>query len=161
MKRFTLSGLIESKPGLVLIRTSDWTRSGLDALRRAQRDVARDAPAHGKPDQVQLRRPEVLDHAQHVAGEVLEVQRAVVVVGLAVAARVPGHGPVAAREELELAGPVAAVAADAVEKQHQLTLAGDRKRQARRGFDENRVQGLFSLRSRDFYCTTSIFVVLL
>src|SRR2546422_3275683 len=37
-------------------------------------------------------RLQALHHAQHVAGEMLEMQRALVVVGVAVAARVPGGG---------------------------------------------------------------------
>ena len=86
-KRFTLSGRqrVEARVG------ADQDER-LHALGRAQRDVARDAPAHRQPDEVQLPRLEVLGDAQHVAGEVLELQRAFVVVGVAVAARVPGGG---------------------------------------------------------------------
>jgi hypothetical protein len=41
---------------------------------------------------------------------------------------------------LELDPPVASVAADPVEEKHQLAVAGDRYREPRRWFDENRVQ---------------------
>jgi hypothetical protein len=79
----------------------------------------------------------VLGDAQHVAGEVVELQRAFVVVGVAVAACVPGGGvkPVGG-EEIDLAGPVAPVAADAVQKQDQLAMAGDRNRETRGRLDE-------------------------
>jgi hypothetical protein len=84
----------------------------------------------------------MLGDAQHVAGEVVELQRAVVVVGIAVAARVPGSGLEVVREEFDLAGPVAPVAADAVEKEDEGPAAGDRDSETRCRFDENRFQVL-------------------
>jgi hypothetical protein len=84
---------------------------------------------------------EVLGEAHDIAGEMVELQRAFVVVRVAVAARIPGGGAVPMLgEELDLAGPVAPVAADAVEKQDQLAMAGDRNRKARCRLDEGCVQ---------------------
>jgi hypothetical protein len=83
----------------------------------------------------------VLGDAQHVAGEVLELQRAFVIVGVAVAARIPGRGAETMRgEEVDLAGPVAPVTANAVEKQDQLAVAGDGDREARCRLDEDGFQ---------------------
>jgi hypothetical protein len=62
------------------------------------------------------------------------------VVGIAVAARVPGGRAIAPREELELRGPVAAVAAYAVKEEQELALARERQREARRGTDEDGFQ---------------------
>jgi hypothetical protein len=71
----------------------------------------------------------------------VELQRAFVVVRVAVTARIPGGGAVSMRgEEIDLAGPVAPVAADAVEKQDQLAMAGDSNRKARCRLDEGCVQ---------------------
>ena len=83
----------------------------------------------------------MLGDAQQVGGEVLvELQRAFVVLGVAVAARVPGGGPEMAREELDLACPVAPAAADAVQEEEQGAFAGDRHGKARRGPDADRFQ---------------------
>jgi hypothetical protein len=68
----------------------------------------------------------VVGESQHVAGKSVELQGAFVVVGIAVAARIPGRGAKSMRgKESDLAGPVAPVAANAVEKQDQLAVAGD------------------------------------
>jgi hypothetical protein len=75
---------------------------------------------------MQLARLEMIGDAQQVAGEVLlELQRTVIVLGVAVAARVPRRRLEAAREELELARPVAPAAADAMQEENEGTLAGD------------------------------------
>jgi hypothetical protein len=87
----------------------------------------------------------VLGDAQHVAGEVVELQRSLVVVGVAVAARVPRRRAKAPREELDLVAPVAAVAADAVQEQDQLAAAGDGDRESRRRLDKNAFQGYSAL----------------
>ena len=121
----------------------------MQPLGRAQRHVTRDAAAHGQADEVELARLEVLGDAQDVADEMLELQRAVVVLGIAVAARVAGRGLEAARKELDLAAPVTPVAADPVQEKHQLAVAGDGHRKPRCRFDENRVQGSLRLCSRD------------
>jgi hypothetical protein len=47
----------------------------------------------------------------------IELQRAFVVLGIAVAARIPGRGPESTGEELDLPRPVAAAAADAVQEE--------------------------------------------
>jgi hypothetical protein len=92
---------------------------------------------------------EVLRHAQHVADQVLELQPALVVVGLAEAARVPRGDLEAVREALQLRRPVAAVAADAVQQQDQAAGARDRYGEARRGPDEDGLGGGFQGLSRE------------
>src|SRR5438309_7066290 len=67
----------------------------------------------------------------------LEVQRALVVVGIAVAARVPGGGREMLGKHRQLQIPVAAIAAYAVQEQHQRTRSLDRDRDARCWFDED------------------------
>ena len=131
------------------------------ALGCAQGDVACDAPAHGKADEVELRCLEVRRDAQHVAGELLELQRAFVILRIAVAARIPGGGLEAAGEKLDLAGPVAAIAADAVQKKDELSRARDRDREPRRRIDKDRFQDLFRLGSRDSDRARATFAVLL
>src|SRR3989442_14813247 len=64
------------------------------------------------------------------------MQRAVVIVGIAVAARVPGGGPEMLGEHRQLQIPVAAIAAYSVQEQHQRTRSLDRNREARRRLDE-------------------------
>ena len=90
--------------------------------------------------------PEVLGDAQHVAGEVVEVQRPLVVVGFPVAARVPRRRLVALRrKERHLGVPVLPVPADAVQEQDQRAASGDRDREPRRRPDEDRLQGYSAL----------------
>jgi len=55
-----------------------------------QRGAHRDPPAHREAEQVAFRHAEMVEHAQHVGDVVVEGERAVVVVAVAVAARVPG-----------------------------------------------------------------------
>src|SRR6185312_11887638 len=86
-------------------------------------------------------RLEMVGDAQHVAGEVLvELQRTVVVLGVAVATRVPRGRFEAAREELDLAIPVAPVAADAMQQENERSLAGDGDGKARGRPDVDRLQ---------------------
>ena len=93
-----------------------------------------------------FRRLEVLDDAHHVGAEVLvELQRPFIVVGVAVAARVPGGGAKALGEEFDLVAPVAPVAADAVQEEQQRPAAGDRDGEPRRRLDEDGVQGYSAL----------------
>ena len=89
---------------------------------------------------MKLFRAEAGGDAQHVGGEIIEAERAFVVVGIAVAARVGRRYAEVTVEVLELRGPVAAVAADAVEKKDELAVARDRDREPRRRIDENRIQ---------------------
>jgi hypothetical protein len=86
-----------------------------------------------------------IQKAKNVRGEVAEVQRAFVIVRIAVAARVPGDGGEAAREELELRIPRAPVAADAVQEDDVRSLSRDREREPRRPGDEQRVQAYSAL----------------
>ena len=59
----------------------------------------------------------MIEHAHQIGREDRELERAFVVVGLTVAARVPGGGAMSRGEEREPRVPVAAVAADAVEEE--------------------------------------------
>jgi hypothetical protein len=77
----------------------------------------------------------MIEHPLEIGRERRELERALVVVGIAVAARVPGGGAIARGEERELGVPVAAVAADAVQEDEELALARERQREARRGAD--------------------------
>ena len=65
----------------------------------------------------------MIEQAQHVAGEIAEIERPVIVVRLAVAARVPGDRVELLGEDRDLVVPVGAVAADAVHEQDQRPLA--------------------------------------
>ena len=56
-------------------------------------------PPMDRPTRWSSARLEVLGDAQHVPGEIVELQRALVVLGIAVAARVPGRGLEAVREK--------------------------------------------------------------
>jgi hypothetical protein len=88
---------------------------------------------------------EVTKDAQQVGGKAMKIERAFIVVGIAVAARVPGGRGEPAREELDLRVPGAAAAADAVQEKDQRSLARDREREARRCADENRFQAYSAL----------------
>ena len=89
-----------------------------------------------------LFRSEMVGDAHHVGGEVLiELQRAFIVLGIAVAPRVPGGGPEVGREEFDLPRPVAPAAADAVQEEEESAFAGDRYGQARDRPDTNGSQG--------------------
>src|SRR6185369_8867321 len=73
-----------------------------------------------------------IDRPEQVRGEILELERALVVVGIAVAARVPRGGLESVlRKEGELVLPVVAIAADAVEEQDQRPPSRARHRDAR------------------------------
>ena len=99
----------------------------------------RDAPAHREAHHVRLFGAEMIEHAHEIGRERRELERAFVIVRIAVAAR-PRRPRDGAREKLELRGPVAAVAADAVQEEDRLAFAGERQREARRGTDEERFQ---------------------
>ena len=72
---------------------------------------------------------EMIEDAHEIGGEVGEIEGAVVVVRLAVAARVPGAGVELAGEHRELVGEVLAPPADAVQEDDQrpvtIVLDGD------------------------------------
>jgi hypothetical protein len=97
---------------------------------------------------VRLFLAEVIEHAREIGRERRELERTFVVVGIAVAARVPGGDAIARGEERELRAPVAAVAADAVQEDDELALARERQREARRGRDQDRFQATRLLRRR-------------
>src|SRR5436190_13963976 len=88
---------------------------------------------------MRARHAEVLEHAQQVFAEHGEVERPFVVVGLTVAARVPGSRLVRAGEELHLRIPVLPPAANAMQEDEEFALARHRQGKARRGTDEDRI----------------------
>src|SRR4051812_8042233 len=95
-------------------------RQRAQALRVRQGKIARDASPHREPRKMHPGLAEEVDRAMHVGGEILEPQRALVVVRVAVAARVPCGGPEPVlREKGELVLPMVAVAADPVEEEHE------------------------------------------
>jgi hypothetical protein len=113
-----------------------------------EREVARDPAAHGEAHQVRLFGAEMIEHPREIARERGELEWTFVVVGIAVAARVPGGRAISSREELELRGPVAAVAAYAVKEEQELAFARERQREARRGTDADRFQATRPSRRR-------------
>src|SRR5688572_4811884 len=115
------------------------------ALRMAQGEVARDAPAHGQPDEMRLLRLEVVEDPQQILGERGEIQGPGVVVRVAVAARIPGRRPETRGEDRQLLVPVMAVAADAVQENHQRPAAVDAQRDARSRADVDRFHGYSAL----------------
>jgi hypothetical protein len=106
----------------------------------AQRCLAGDPPAHRQADEVRFLFLEEIEHADHVGHEVGKSTRLFVILRIAIAARVPRRRLVPRREEIELAGPVVSVPADAVQEEKERSLAGDRQREARRGPDEDGFQ---------------------
>jgi hypothetical protein len=104
-------------------------------------EIARDAPAHRQAHEVDLFCFQEIDHPQHVGAEIIELQRPVVIVRVAVAARVPGNRLIGRRERRELRVPMAPIAADAVQEQEQGSAAGDAQRDARRTGDQDGFQG--------------------
>jgi hypothetical protein len=83
---------------------------------------------------------EEIQHPQDIVDKITEPQCICVIVRIAVAARVPRRRLVPRREEIELAGPVVPMPADAVQEEKEGSLAGDRQREARRGPDEDGFQ---------------------
>ena len=61
---------------------------------------------------------EAVEHPERVAREIPEIERALIVVRVAVTARVPGDGMEAVAEGFDLGGPVRPVAADPVQEEH-------------------------------------------
>src|SRR5438105_6731966 len=86
---------------------------------------------------MRLARAEVIEHAQQVFAEDGEIERSLVVLGLAVAACIPRRRLVARGKLSELRIPVLPPAADAVEEEEQLAFPRDGKRKARRRADEH------------------------
>ena len=84
---------------------------------------------------MRLRRAEVVEHAHDVVGVVGEREGTFIVVAVAVAARVPGDGVEERREGRHLVRPVAPVAADAVQEDDEIALAGVLDGDMRRGAD--------------------------
>ena len=91
-----------------------------------EREVARDAPAHGQAYHVRFVSAELIEHPQKIGRERRKLERSFVVVGIAVAARVPRRRAIPGVKERELRRPVAAVAADAVQEDEELALADER-----------------------------------
>ena len=68
--------------------------------------------------------PEVIEQAEQIAGEILKIEAAGVIVAVAIAAGVPGDGVKMRREGFDLLGPIAAVATDPMHQHQQLAVAG-------------------------------------
>lgn len=68
---------------------------------------------------------QMVEHAREIGGEIAEIERAVVVVGIAIAARVPGGRGELAGEEGDLLVPGTAIAADAVQEKDERPASGD------------------------------------
>ena len=84
---------------------------------------------------------EMVEHAHEVARVVEEVERPLVVVALAVAARVPGDRVPVPGEGGEIGMPVALVAADAVQEHHEVARAHVIDGDVRRRSDAHRAPG--------------------
>jgi hypothetical protein len=80
----------------------------------------------------------------------MKIERPLVVLGVAVAARIPGRRAEAAGENAELPVPGMPVAADAVEEENERPPARERKREARRAADENGLQA-YSARAPEIF----------
>ena len=88
---------------------------------------------------------QMVQDPDQVAGEGAEFQRSLVVLGVAVAARVPRRRSEPPRDDLELRVPRAAVAADAVQEDDERSLARDSEGEPRRSADERRFQAYSAL----------------
>ena len=82
-------------------------------------EVLGDSPTHREPDEMRALGLEPVEHPERVAREIAEIERAFVVVRVAVAARVPGDGMEGATHGFELRGPIRPVATDPVHEEHQ------------------------------------------
>jgi len=110
----------------------------------AQGEVARDAAAERQSDEVRALGAEAVEHPREVGAEVGERQRAVVVVGVAVATRVPRGGGEVLAERAQLVVPVLAVTADAVQTHDERPGARNAQRDARRRTDEDGLHSAFA-----------------
>ena len=86
-----------------------------DAIRIMGIGLEADAAAHGLAHQMGCFETEMINHADQIGGEVGEVERAVVVVRAAVAARIPRRDVEFLGEYLELIGEILAPPADSVQ----------------------------------------------
>jgi hypothetical protein len=93
----------------------------------------------------------LVEHALEVAAEIGKIERPGVILGVAVAARIPGHGAVAPRERFDLPVPVVPVAADAVQEEYEGPGARDRERNARLRADEDRFDAGYSTRAPEIF----------
>ena len=88
---------------------------------------------------------QAIEHSDEITGENSEVERTCVVFRVAVTARIPGGGPEARGEELDLRVPAVAVAADAVQEEDERAFARERDGELRRRADEDGLQGYSAL----------------
>ena len=96
-----------------------------DAVRIARVEVLQNPPAHREPDKMGALDLEMVQQPSEVVGEIREVERAFVIVGEAVAARIPRDGAKAVGGECrELIAPVRPMAPDAVKKDDDRPFAG-------------------------------------
>jgi hypothetical protein len=87
----------------------------------------------------------MVEDPDQVGGEDVEIERPVVVLRVAVAARVPCRRSELSREEFDLRVPRAAVAADAVQEDDERSPARDGEGEPRRSADERRFQAYSAL----------------
>ena len=78
-----------------------------------------DAPAHGEPDNMGFFGLQMVEQALQIGAEIGEIEGAVIIVAEAIAARIPGDGPVARRKGQQLIAPIGPVSADSMEKHHR------------------------------------------
>jgi hypothetical protein len=115
-----------------------------DALRSAQREVARDPAPERQTHEMRTRRTEAIQHAREIGAEVRERERAREVVRVAVTARVPRRGGEVRAEDAQLVVPVLAVAPDAVQEDDERSFPRDAERDSRRRSDEDRGHSAFA-----------------
>src|SRR5580704_9017180 len=101
----------------------------------ARGEIEGDNPTHREADEMGAWRVEAIEHPDKIKGEVTEIERPVVIVAIAVAARIPGDRMKAIAEGGNLVVPVGAVAADAVQENHERSGAGVIDCEARRPWD--------------------------
>jgi len=120
-----------AEPGLSRERRGQ----GRDPIRVKQSRSHGDATAHRQSDKVGSIDVVVIQHAHDVQHEVVEGQCIRVVIAVAVAAGIHRGKREVLGECRGLRTPVAAIAADAVQEEHERARAGDIQRDARRPGD--------------------------
>ena len=98
-------------------------------------EILGDAPAHGEAAEMRARGAEMIEHAQEIVAEVAEIERSVIVLAVAIAARIPGNCGEIGGEDRKLVAPIAAIAADAVQEDEQRSAPFDIDSDARARLD--------------------------
>lgn len=105
----------------------------LDAGRMPLVKVGGDRRPHRQADDMQPFDAEMIENAQQVGVEIVEIERPFIIVRAAIAARIPGHHPEIRGEVAQVVLPVRPVAADAVQENNGVAPPGDIDRDAGRG----------------------------